>query len=273
MQKSKRYKFTFFTPNVIREASELLAEQVDPSNELEHFFILECTVDEDTEWSHDSTNAFFTDYRRMPDSAAYNEYLRDSETYEDKCQLQVWYDNHRDRTTNVTVSADDRETLDQVFELFESHLEESQLPDDNSSRRPRVFIGHGGSTLWRDLKDHLQDQHGYEIEAYEVGARAGHGIRDILEQMLDDSTFAILVLTGEDETIESQMHPRLNVVHELGLFQARLGFGRAIALLENGALEFSNLRGIQQVRFSEGNIRETYGDVLATLRREFSQSA
>jgi hypothetical protein len=39
--------------------------------------------------------------------------------------------------------------------------------------------------------------------------------------------------------------------------------------LEAGAKEFSNIQGIHQIRFSKGNIREAYGDVLATLRREF----
>jgi hypothetical protein len=42
-----------------------------------------------------------------------------------------------------------------------------------------------------------------------------------------------------------------------------------IVLLEEGAKKFSNIAGIHQIRFSKGNIRETFGDVLATLRREF----
>jgi hypothetical protein len=31
----------------------------------------------------------------------------------------------------------------------------------------------------------------------------------------------------------------------------------------------SNLDGVQQIRFSKGNIAGVYGDVIATLRREF----
>jgi predicted nucleotide-binding protein len=59
------------------------------------------------------------------------------------------------------------------------------------------------------------------------------------------------------------------VVHEIGLFQGRLGFNRAIVLLEDGVEEFSNIHGIEQIRFSKGNIRETYGEILATIKREF----
>ena len=31
---------------------------------------------------------------------------------------------------------------------------------------------------------------------------------------------------------------------------------------------FTNMDGIQQIRFSEGNIQETFGHVLATIKRE-----
>jgi len=123
--------------------------------------------------------------------------------------------------------------------------------------------------VWRDLKDHLAEKHGYQVEAYEVGARAGHTIRDILANMLQKSSFACLVLTAEDEMADGKMRARQNVIHETGLFQGRLGFKRAIVLLEDGAEEFSNISGIHQIRFGKGNIKETFGEVLATLRREF----
>ena len=90
--------------------------------------------------------------------------------------------------------------------------------------------------------------------------------------MLNKSSFAILVMTGEDETKNDELQPRLNVVHELGLFQGRLGFSRAIMLFEKGTLEFSNIHGVDQIYFSKGAIKETFGDVLATLHREFPPS-
>ena len=149
--------------------------------------------------------------------------------------------------------------------------ESSRIADADG--HPSIFVGHGRSSLWRDLKDHLQDKHGFEVIAYETGARAGHTVRDILEDMLDRSSFALLVLTAEDEMADGALRARQNVIHEVGLFQGRRGFARAIVLLEEGAEEFSNVSGIQQIRFSRGNIRETFGDVLATLRREFGVKA
>lgn len=88
--------------------------------------------------------------------------------------------------------------------------------------------------------------------------------------MLNASSFALPVLTGENQKTDGEWHARQNVVHELGLFQGRLGFTRAIALLENGVKEFSNILGVNQTRFSTGNIRETFGDVVATICREFA---
>ena len=93
--------------------------------------------------------------------------------------------------------------------------------------------------------------------------------RQVLQKMLAESSFAVLVLTGEDVHRDGKEHARENVVHELGLFQGHLGFTRTVALLEEGVKEFSNIYGVNQIRFSKGNIRETFGDILATIRREF----
>jgi len=69
--------------------------------------------------------------------------------------------------------------------------------------------------------------------------------------------------------LKGEFRARQNVVHETGLFQGKLGFSRAIVVVEEGVEVFSNLQGIDQIRYSKGNIKETFGAVLATLRREF----
>lgn len=151
------------------------------------------------------------------------------------------------------------------------NYESAKVPiTSNGSEKPVVFIGHGGNMQWRDLKDHLTDKHDYKIESFESGARAGHTIRDILDEMISKSSFALLVMTAEDKMDNEIWRARQNVIHEVGLFQGRLGFSKAIVLLEEGAEEFSNLFGIQQIRFSKNKIKETFGEVLATLKREFN---
>ena len=133
----------------------------------------------------------------------------------------------------------------------------------------KILIGHGQDDQWRDLKDHLHEKHGLEIIAYEIGPRAGLSIKEVLEDMLNESSFALLVLTGEDLDTEGQAHARENVIHELGLFQGKIGFTKAVAMLEKGVNEFSNILGINQLRFSKGNIKETFGDVVSIIKREF----
>lgn len=174
--------------------------------------------------------------------------------------------------TDVWVHASSRDEIESVFRVFDENEERCRLPEPEEEEieapEPKLFIGHGHNPQWRDLKDHLHEKHGYDVAAYEIGSRAGHTIRNILEDMLDESSFALLVMTGEDEMKDGKILARQNVIHEAGLFQGHLGFNRAIVLLEDGTEEFSNIHGLQQIRFAKGRIAETYGEVLAVLKRE-----
>lgn len=86
--------------------------------------------------------------------------------------------------------------------------------------------------------------------------------------MLDSAAFALLVMTAEDEHADKSRHARENVIHEVGLFQGRLGFRRAIVLLEEGCAEFSNIQGLNQIRFPSGKIMAVSEDIRRVLERE-----
>jgi predicted nucleotide-binding protein len=173
-----------------------------------------------------------------------------------------------------------RDEINALFSVFEANAERCNIPEPPPSEPPveekeevpvgRVFIGHGRNNQWKALKDHLQDKHHFEISNYEVGSRAGHSARDILEEMLDESAVALLVMTGEDKTAKGKARARQNVVHETGLFQGKLGFSKAIVLREDGTEPFSNLAGIEEIRFPRGKIKESFGDVVAFLNRELN---
>jgi predicted nucleotide-binding protein len=60
----------------------------------------------------------------------------------------------------------------------------------------------------------------------------------------------------------------MNVIHEAGLFQGRLGFQRAIVVLEEGCEEFSNIQGLGQIRFPRGNISAVFENIRQVLERE-----
>jgi predicted nucleotide-binding protein len=131
-----------------------------------------------------------------------------------------------------------------------------------------VFIGHGRSPLWRDLKDFVQDRLKLPWDEFNRVPIAGFTNIARLSDMLDAAAVAFLIMTGEDETTDRALHARMNVVHEAGLFQGRLGFSRAIILLEEDCEEFSNIYGLGQILFPKGNIKAVFEDVRQLLERE-----
>jgi hypothetical protein len=60
----------------------------------------------------------------------------------------------------------------------------------------------------------------------------------------------------------------LNVIHEAGLFQGRLGFKKAILLLEETCEEFSNIHGLGYIPFPTGKISATFEEIRKVLKRE-----
>lgn len=132
----------------------------------------------------------------------------------------------------------------------------------------KVFIGHGQSSLWRELKDFLSDRLGLAWDEFNREAVAGFTTFERLSQMLAEAKFAFLIMTAEDEHIDQALHARENVVHEVGLFQGSLGPKRAIILLEEGCAEFSNIIGLSQIRFPRGRISAAFEEIRRVLERE-----
>lgn len=135
-------------------------------------------------------------------------------------------------------------------------------------RENRVFIGHGRSHLWRELKDFIQDSLNLDWEEFNREATAGLSITERLTEMLSAAEFAFLIMTAEDEHSDGCFHARENVIHEVGLFQGKLGFRRAIVLLEEGCKEFSNIHGLNQIRFPKGQILAKSEEIRGVLKRE-----
>lgn len=272
VQSKRTYHNVFFSVEALRE---VIRETETLGQGRERKMAWGKTATGDAEWDFDTEPEFFAEYRKHPDSVSYGSYQTvPPGDYDD--QLYVMLEVKSKTTSSVTIRARDRPTIEALFHTLERHVEACRIPQPHypepEAPRPMIFIGHGRDIAWRDLKDHLTDKHGYAVHAYEVGARAGHTIRDFLDDMLRESTVALIVLTAEDETADALLRARQNVVHELGLFQGRLGFSRAIAIVENGTELMTNLDGVQQLRFEKGNIASTFGDVLATLRREFGDT-
>jgi len=136
------------------------------------------------------------------------------------------------------------------------------------SVEPRILIGHGRAASWKDLSLFLTTRLGLKWEEFNRESPAGLSTTTRLEQMLNACCFGLLVLTAEDQHQDGTTHARENVIHELGLCQGRFGPQRAIALVEEGCSEFSNIVGLNQIRFPAGQIEVTWDQVRQVLERE-----
>ena len=139
--------------------------------------------------------------------------------------------------------------------------------------RPRtvptsVFIGHGRRKDWEQLRDHLCNELGLDVDEFNVSPSAGYTTVERLGHMLDAARFAILVMTAEDRQWDGKINARQNVVHEIGLFQGRLGFHNSIIVKEDGAAEFSNISGLTYIPFTSGKLAQTFSEIDRVLLRE-----
>ena len=131
-----------------------------------------------------------------------------------------------------------------------------------------IFLGHGHNPVWAIVQSHLKDELNLDVEAWESKPRTGFGNIEVLKKILDQSGFAVIIVTGDDIYEDGSHRPRQNVVHEIGLFQGRLGFEKVALFVQEGVEGFTNLDGYQVVRFNGSNIQASFYELDRTLRRE-----
>jgi predicted nucleotide-binding protein len=192
--------------------------------------------------------------------------------------LTAWVYGKPDGFLSLHVATDSADTLNEFADAFQEELGLSVAPDPmtrlsarmsgDKASGGRIFIGHGTSALWLSLKAFLVNDLGLDYDEFNREPAAGYSTKERLEQMLRDANFAFLIMTAEDEHADGNYHARENVIHEVGLVQGCHGFERAIVLLEDGCAEFSNIRGLTQIRFPKGNILAKSEDIRRVLQRE-----
>ncbi len=161
------------------------------------------------------------------------------------------------------------EDLKKIATRLSLHLtNKSRAYMHSSQPGTHIFIGHGRSPLWRDLKDFISDRLKLPWDEFNRVPIAGITNTTRLSQMLDSAAIAFLIMTAEDEQSDGKLRARMNVIHEAGLFQGRLGFTRAIILLEEGCENFSNVDGLGYIKFPPGNIKACFEEVRSVLERE-----
>jgi serine/threonine protein kinase len=165
--------------------------------------------------------------------------------------------------------ADRYEAAAEFAEDLRYHAERFQATREAKVRGQKaIFIGHGHSAAWKELRDFLEERLGLATSEFDRESPAGVATVDRLQSLVDNAAFALLVLTGEDEHADGSLHARENVIHEVGLFQGRLGFRKAIMLVEEGCATFSNVHGVGEIRFEKDELIAEAEEIRRVLERE-----
>ena len=156
------------------------------------------------------------------------------------------------------------EQVRRIIEAFEAAPAATQSP----LLGKKIFIGHGRSLVWLQLKDFIRERVGVPCDEFNIEPAAGMSTTARLDAMLAQAGFAFIVMTAEEKHADGRIYARPNVIHESGLFQAKLGTPRAIVLLEEGCGDFSNIAGLTHIGFPSGDLKPAFEDVRRVLERE-----
>lgn len=131
----------------------------------------------------------------------------------------------------------------------------------------KIFIGHGNSLTWILLKDFLNDDLKLNYDEFNRESNAGKSNKERLLEILNGTEFSFHILSNNDQPSEGGISSRENVIYEIGLFQGKLGFERAIILREEGCNKFENVEGINDIIFPSGNLRASFEEIREILKR------
>lgn len=237
-------------------------------------------------WESVKTNLkFFSSIKSFVQKLAEYNYaeLNVSEVYLCASKIEEFFSKYRPTGDSLYIppseTSNNDETVKRIYELANQlkNLNESELEKEIEKTQPNqkkkskkgayIFIGHGRSKLWARVNVFLQDELGLKTLFFESESRTSESIINILEEFLEKSSFAVLIMTAEDETSEGKTRARQNVIHEAGLFQGKLGFDRVIILKQEKTEEFSNIAGLQYIPFSGDNIEQCFYELQRKLKK------
>jgi len=151
-----------------------------------------------------------------------------------------------------------------IQEVFEIRTN-SQLGRVVDEQPRRIFVSHGRSPDWREVQAYIEKD--IKIETIELAQEANRG-RSVLQKLneeADRASYAVIIMTGDDE-VGASGPPRVreNVMHEIGFFQGKYGLDKVCLLYEIGTSIPSNIEGLICVSYQKGCVQATFG----ILRRE-----
>lgn len=134
----------------------------------------------------------------------------------------------------------------------------------------RIFISHGQSKEWYEVQAFVDKTLSIPTLELAQEANLGRTIMQKLDQESNNCSYAIIVMTGDDEFGDDK-RARENVMHEIGFFQGKYGFSNVCLLHEEGTNLPSNIHGLVYIPFTKGNIEATFGALLRELNTAFKK--
>lgn len=137
-------------------------------------------------------------------------------------------------------------------------------PHEIATEPPKAFISHGKkSVALTKLEDFVRSL-GVEPLIVKEQPSLDKTVDDKVNYYLGQADFVIILATGDDE-IDGKLHPRQNVIHEIGLAQ-KTHAGKIIYLLEEGTEFPSNISPKVWERFKQRNMIKAFLCILRELR-------
>lgn len=129
---------------------------------------------------------------------------------------------------------------------------------------PKAFISHGKESVALSKLEEFLRALGVDPLIVKEQPSLDKTVDDKVNFYLDQADFVVILATGDDK-IEGKLHPRQNVVHEIGLAQ-KTHTGKIIYLLEAGAEFPSNISPKVWERFKQRNMMKTFLCIAKELR-------
>lgn len=142
--------------------------------------------------------------------------------------------------------------IDHIFEIRANC--QLQHPASKESSISRVFITHGRSADWREVQAHIEKD--IDLLTMELAQEPSSGMT-VIEKLIDGASrcdSAVIVMTGDDITLDGEARSRENVMHEIGYFQGKYGRAKVCLLHEEGVSIPTNLSGVVYIPYPKGNV-------------------
>ena len=135
-----------------------------------------------------------------------------------------------------------------------------------------IFISHGhNKRVLQRLKSFIENDLHLKTTILAEQPDAGLTVIEKLERYGKDCDFALIVLTGDDDTLHGGVRARQNVIHELGYFHGCLGRDKVLLLKQNQVELFSNISGLIYKEFPDDNIDSVFPDIRLALESRSAQ--